>query len=174
MVAVAGVTAIDATVSVVSVADPDCPPKSAVMVVGPATLPDVASPVLSMFATPVTDEFHVANFVKSWAVPPVSVPIAANCNVVAPVAMVWPSGLTAMDATSSQLSVVEPETPARVAEIVVEPRADDVASPLLSMVATPVFEELHETELVMSACKLLEYVPVAENCCAVPAAMLGF
>jgi hypothetical protein len=73
--------------------------------------------------------------------------------------------------------VVVPETAPRVALIVVEPAATDVASPLepavLLIVATGTDEELHVTNDVIFCVVASEYVPVAVNCFVVPFAMLG-
>jgi hypothetical protein len=54
------------------------------------------------------------------------------------------------------VNVVLPETLPEVAVMVVEPAAIDVASPALLMVATPVFEELHVTDDVISFVVLSE------------------
>ncbi len=58
MLGLAGVTAMDASVAIVSVAEPDMPPEAAVMVVDPSAT-DVARPALLMVALPVSDELHV-------------------------------------------------------------------------------------------------------------------
>jgi hypothetical protein len=68
---------------------------------------------------------------------------------------------------------VLPEILPKVAVMVVEPAAIDVASPAVLIVATPVFEELHVTDDVISFVVLSEYVPVAVNCCVAPVAMLA-
>jgi hypothetical protein len=49
-----------------------------------------------------------------------------------------------------------------------------VARPLELMVATVALLELHVTELEMSCVDPSEYVPVAVNCCALPAGCDGF
>src|SRR2546427_13126807 len=76
------------------------------------------------------------------------------------------------------VSVVFPETPPKVAVIVVVPVATDVAKPCeppaLLIVATPVLDELHVTWVVRSCVVLSLKVPVAVNCRVVPFAMLGF
>src|SRR5438552_11879654 len=76
------------------------------------------------------------------------------------------------------VSVVLPETPPKVAVIVVVPAATDVARPCdppaLLIVATPVLDELQATWVVRSCVVLSLKVPVAVNCCFVPFAMLGF
>src|SRR5207247_9688111 len=76
------------------------------------------------------------------------------------------------------VSVVLPETPPKVAVIVVVPAATDVARPCdppaLLIVATAVLDELQATWVVRSCVVLSLKVPVAVNCCFVPFAMLGF
>src|SRR6266568_890698 len=76
------------------------------------------------------------------------------------------------------VSVVLPETPPKVAVIVVVPAATDVARPCdppaLLIVATAVLDELQVTWVVRSCVVLSLKVPVAVNCCVVPFAMLGF
>src|SRR5207244_11568746 len=61
------------------------------------------------------------------------------------------------------VSVVLPETPPKVAVIVVIPAATDVARPALSIVAKTVFEELQVTWDVTSCVVLSLLVPVAVN-----------
>src|SRR5205809_479805 len=78
------------------------------------------------------------------------------------------------------VSVVLPDTlvTGSVAVIVVDPAATDVAKPseppALLIVAFPVSDELHVTDVVMFWVELSEYVPVAVNCFVNPSAMLGF
>jgi len=58
--------------------------------------------------------------------------------------------------------------------ICVVPAATPVASPVLApMVANPVFDDAHVTVVVMSFVELSLYVPVAVNCCVVPALIEG-
>src|SRR2546425_6840954 len=70
-----------------------------------------------------------------------------------------------------------PETPPKVAVIVVVPAATDVARPFdplaLLIVATPGLDELQVTWVVRSCIVLSQKVPVAVNCRVVPFAMLG-
>ena len=86
------------------------------------------------------------------------------------------AGVTEMDATAADVSVVEPEMVPDVAVIVVEPVVTAVASPLAPwespMVATPVFDELHVTEAVRFWEVLSENNPCAVNCVVVPGAIL--
>ncbi len=83
MLGVAGVTAMDASVALVTVkvAVPDMSPEVAVMVVVPAAT-DAARPALLIVATAVSDELHVADAVKSCVVLSEYVPVAVNCCVV--------------------------------------------------------------------------------------------
>ena len=66
------------------------------------------------------------------------------------------------------VSVVLPVKPDCDAEIVVLPADVPVASPLLLIVATVVFDEFQPTWLVIFCVLLSEYVPVAVNCCVAP------
>lgn len=52
----------------------------------------------------------------------------------------------------------------KAAKMLVAPAATAVASPLASMVAVAVLEELHETRLVMSALLPSVKLPMAVNC----------
>ena len=65
--------------------------------------------------------------------------------------------------------VVAPATPPEAAEIVVVPADTDVDTPVLLMDATDGADELQVTCVVKSCAILFEYVPVAVNCCVVPA-----
>src|SRR6266540_3784335 len=71
------------------------------------------------------------------------------------------------------VSVVLPETPPKVAVIVVIPAATDVARPALSIVAKAVFEELQVTWVVKSCVVLSLKVPVAVNCRVNPSGRPG-
>ena len=59
------------------------------------------------------------------------------------------------------------------AEIVVEPAVNVVARPVADTVATPVFNELHVALFVKFCVLLSVYLPVAVNCCCVPATTDG-
>ena len=80
-----------------------------------------------------------------------------NCRVV-PFAMLGFVGVTAIEERVAfvTVSVVFPETSPSVAAIVVVPAATDVAKPALSIVATPVFDELQATWAVKSCVLLSE------------------
>ena len=77
-------------------------------------------------------------------------------------------------AAGRTVSVVVPVIAPLTAEIVLEPAAIAVASPVALIVATAVFEEVHVTWLVMFCVVVFEYVPVAVNCCVAPVAIDGF
>jgi hypothetical protein len=69
-----------------------------------------------------------------------------------PIPRVNPSGVIVIDTIvgAVTVTVVDCEIPAKVAEMLVEPTAAAVSSPLASMVAAAVEEELHATRAVMS------------------------
>ena len=100
-------------------------------------------------------------------------PTAIICFVV-PLAILGASGLMAIDSSvaldTANNSV--PETLPRVAVIVVLPDKAGVNNPLLPavllIVAMAVELELHVTVFVKFCVVLLEYVPVAVNCCVTP------
>lgn len=89
------------------------------------------------------------------------------------------TGVTPIDTRVAALtvSVVEPDTLASAAVIVVEPGLTALPSPLepalLLTDATPVAEELQVTEVVRSWVELSVYTPVALNTCSRPLAILG-
>src|SRR6266536_3794645 len=138
----------------VSVVLPETPPKVAVIVVVPAAT-DVARPcdppALLIVATAVLDELQVTWVVRSCVVLSLKVPVAVNC-------WVNPSGRPGLVGVGAivdrvaavTVSVVLPETPPKVAVIVVVPAATDVARPALSIVAKAVFEEPQVTWVVRS------------------------
>jgi hypothetical protein len=92
--------------------------------------------------------------------------------------MLGSAGVIAMDTRVAlvTVNVVAPETLPDVAVIVLLPAETEVADPsefaALLIVATPEFEELQVTAVVRSCVVLSEYIPVAENCCDVPRAIL--
>jgi hypothetical protein len=99
-----GVTAMDVKVVppppppllvTVSRVFPEIVPDVAVIVVEPAATP-VANPPLLMVATPVFDEFHATDAVRSCVLLFEYVPVAINCCVL-PVAIVGFTGVTAME-----------------------------------------------------------------------------
>jgi hypothetical protein len=158
------------------------PEKDAVILVTPMPT-EKASPSKPgaglKFATTVFEETQVTDVVKSWILPSVKFPEAANCWA-RPMIILAEAGDTVIDFSTAcvTVSVVEPEMPPKTALIIVEPSLTDVASPFdpvaLLIVATPVFEELQVTDEEISCVVLSENVPVAMNCWVVPRAMLGF
>jgi len=87
------------------------------------------------------------------------------------------AGVTAIEESVAAVTVrvVVPDLPPNVAVIVVVPGATADALPLvppaLLMVALEVSDELHVTDAVKFCVVLLEYVPVAVNCCVKPAGL---
>ena len=67
--------------------------------------------------------------------------------------------------------VAEPVIEPNFAWIVEDPGATPVARPLALIVAAAVAEEDHNTDEVITLVLPLVYVPVALNCCDVPAAI---
>src|SRR6266700_3997680 len=155
-----GVTSIVDRVAAVtvSVVLPETPPKVAVIVVVPAAT-DVAKPceppALLIVATAAPDELQVTWVVRSCVVLSLKVPVAVNCRVV-PFAMLGFVGVTAIEVrvAAVTVSVVLPETPPKVAVIVVIPAATDVAKPCeppaLLIVAIVLLDELQATWVVRS------------------------
>ncbi len=150
---------------------PDLPPNVAVIVVEPSKT-DVPIPsepgALLMIATLGVPEPHVTNVVRSWLVifvPSEKTPVAVNRWLV-PREMLGFVGETPMDTRVAEVTVriVFPETLPNAAATVVEPAETDIASPALSIVATPIFDELHVTCVVRSWLLLSEKIPVAINC----------
>src|SRR5437667_12707679 len=157
MLGFVGVTAIEVRVAAVtvSVVLPETPPKVAVIVVVPAAT-DVARPcdppALLIVATAVLDELQVTWVVRSCVVLSLKVPVAVNCWV-NPSGRPGLVGVTAIETrvalvtvSVAQVFVVVQLTLPSVAVIVMgPPAATDVAKPPLSIVATPVVDELQAT-----------------------------
>ncbi len=104
---------------------------------------DVARPVLLIIATDGRDDVHVAWVVRSCVGDPtaVNVPVAVYCCVV-PRAILVSGGVTAIEATSAEVSCVLPVMLLKVAKIVAVPVVvPAVARPLLEMSAIPVLLE---------------------------------
>src|ERR1700735_2504679 len=171
----AGVTAIDTSVTAVtvSVADPRRAPEAALMVLVPAATP-VANPPVVIVATLVVPELHVTELVKFCVELSEKVPVAVNCCF-APTLTEGFAGVTAIDTSVAAVTVrvVEPLIAPETALIVLVPGATPVAIPPVVMVATPVVAELQVTELVRFCVELSENVPVAVNCCFAPALIEG-
>ena len=138
----------------VSAVLPDFPPSVAVIVIDPATI-DVAKPLkpamLLTAATAVSDDCHVTDPVSSWFEPSEYIPVAANCLEV-PSAMLGLVGEIWIEDSVAEVtvSVVLPDFPPKVAVIVGEPAATEVAKPFELMAATEVEDEDQVTESVRS------------------------
>lgn len=174
MVGFTGVIAMAVTVAEVRVVEPVIPLKVALMVVEPVATA-VAVPAGVIVAHPGFDELQLTRLVKSWLTLLDKTPVALNCWMV-PTMLVGSTGVSVMDASADGVNVVEPEIFPDVAVIVVVPGATAVVSPFvpeeLLMVATPLFDEPHVTEVVRSWAVLSEKNPVALNCKFVPGTIL--
>src|SRR5580765_4337287 len=158
-------------------------PEVALIVVVPVATP-VARPwvplVLLIVATPVSDEAHVTDVVRFWVLPSLKVPVAVNCWVpLMPIEGF--GGVTANDCNVGggvTVSTVEPVIVPEVALIVVVPAATPVARPwvplVLLIVATPVSDEAHVTDVVRFWVLPSLKVPVAVNCWTPPTPIEGF
>lgn len=180
IVALAGVTAIDCKTPLVTVrvVEPEMLPDTAEMSEEPCAIaaakPWVGTALL-IVATAVVPELQVTDAVMSCVLLSLKVPVALNCSVV-PAATDGVAGVTTMETSVAfTVSVAVPLTLPEVAVIVVEPAALALTMPPLEIVATPVLDEVHETELVRSFEPPLPlYVPVAVNCSVAPIRSVRF
>src|ERR1700678_4079035 len=133
----AGVTAIDCSVSAVTVSkvEPEIDDDVAVIVELPTPAPLARPPVL-IVAVVVVPEDQVTLDVKFCVVPSLNVPVAVNCCV-APLAIDGFAGVTAIDCSVSAVTVskVEPEIDDDVAVIVELPTPAPLARPPVLIVA---------------------------------------
>src|ERR1019366_4744196 len=161
-------------------------PAVTVNVVEPLIAPDVASIVvvpkpanvanpcepdtLLIVATLGPDELHAAVLVRVCVLASLYVPVAVNGCVVPTAIEAFP-GVTAIDTSTAAVtvSVVEPVMLPSVALMLEAPFATLVASPAALIVATLGPDELHAAVLVRVCVLPSLYVPVAVNCCVVPA-----
>src|ERR1700675_154692 len=90
--------------------------------------------------------------------------------------MVGVAGVTAIDdsVAAVTVNVVDPTTAPLVALIVDVPTFTAVANPAALIVAVAVVPDAHVTLAVKFCVELSLNVPVAVNCCELPAATLGF
>jgi len=135
-----------------------------------------------MVATLASEEFQATDVVTSCLLPSVNVPVAVNCLVVVEAMLISAeAGDTVINTNLAgvTVSVAALEAmPEKLAVIVVVPSEKDVASPfvpdVLLIVAIPVTEEFHITDVVISRVVLSEKVPMAVNSWVCPRAMLWF
>lgn len=175
MAGFAGVTAMDVTVAVVSLVEPEIPAKDALMMLSPAAAPAVAFPSAPIVAICAFDELQTVCPVRSWVASFNKRPEALNCWVV-PTMPVESAGVTAIDTSGDDVTVVEAETVPETAVIVAEPAATAVAAPFdpseLPMDTMPASDELHATDAVKSWMEPFEKKPVALNWTFDPVAIL--
>ncbi len=176
MEALAGATVMETSVAAVTVrvTEPMTEPDAAEMVVAPGVLPE-ARPLVLMAATLGADELQLTDAVMACVLPSVKVPVAVNCWVL-PAGMEALAGATVMETSVPAVTarVAEPMTEADAAEMVVAPGVLPEARPLVLMAATLGANELQDTEAVRSWVLPSLNLPVAVNCCVVPAAIEGF
>lgn len=148
----AGVTAIELTVTFVTVTEavPLMAPEVAVTVAVP-TLTPVATPVLASIETRFCAEDDQVNEVSNCVLPSSKLPIAVNCSRV-PAASSAVPGVTLMDCrwAGTTVNVDESENAPTVAEIEVVPGPTVVTTPELSTVATAGDEEFQVIPLLKS------------------------
>ncbi len=171
-----GDTVIDDSVDEVNVAMPEAPPYDAVIVAIPEETA-TASP-FETEAIAASDEVQIAHVVKFCEAPSAKVPVAMNCSDVPGAMLGGAGGATLIDATGDAVSMVDPDTPPKVAVIVAGPLFKVVvANPfepcVLLIVAIPVSDESQVADVVRLSLVLFEYVPMAVSCAVVPGAMLG-
>jgi hypothetical protein len=179
----AGVTAMDFNVTTAAVTVSGSfglttLPCVAVICVVPAATP-VANPVAPpIVAKAVFDDFHVILVVMFFVELSEYVPVAVNCCVL-PATIDGEAGVTAIDFNVTTAAVTVSgsfrlATLPCVAVICVVPAATPVANPVAPpIVAKAVFDDFHVTPVVMFFVELSEYVPVAVNCCVLPATIDG-
>lgn len=177
MLGSAGVTVIDVSTAGVteSVAMLERTPLNVELMVVVPSETAVANPfepaVLLMVATPVFEDDQVAHVVNIWVVVSANVPVAVNCWVV-PFAILAVVGDTAINATSDDLNVAEPDTPPYDAVIVVVPAETAAVNPFETE-ATAASKEVQVAQVVRFCTAALSSVPVAVNCSVVFGAMLA-
>ena len=113
--------------------------------------------------------FHLSEGKLVLVLPSLKVPKAISFNEVW-TAMRGLLGTMAIETsfTLETVRAVEPLIEPRTAVMVLVPAATLVACPLLLIVATLGFEELHRTDAMMSCVELSLNVPVAVNCFVLP------
>jgi len=151
MVRPEGVTVTDTMLAfeTSSVVEPLIEPSFAVMVVVPGVRA-FARPPRAMVATAGLDEVQDTCPVTLRVLPSVKLPIARNCWLVRGAIFLFAGRTVMKDRTAGwTFTVVVPVTESKVAEIVAEPRATAVASPVPAIDATVVSDEDQVTESVM-------------------------
>jgi hypothetical protein len=163
VIVIAGAVALSP--STVRLAVPLTPPSEQVIVTGPPfEFPVTIFPLTD--ATLVAEDVQVATASRCCFVPSLKVPTTCNASVES-----WASpalaGVTAIDESVAELtfSGADPFTPPKVAEIVGEPTATAVATPMLPhallMVANAVLLLAHTTSCVMFCVLASLKVPMA-------------
>jgi hypothetical protein len=170
--AVGGVTAIEVNTAAVTVSAPEplMVPDVAVMVELPCARL-VANPALLTVAIVGFEDVQLAELVRFWVVPLVKVPVAVNCCAF-PAATDAVAGVTAIDFSTAAVTVNEavPLIVPDAAVMVTLPGITLVDSPVVLTVAIDVDEEVQVAVALKFCVVPLVKVPVAVNCCVLPAA----
>lgn len=151
------------------------PPSWQVIVAAPFDSP-LTIPLLTV-ATAGAEDVQVATVSTCCVVPSLKFPMACNDNV-EPVARPALAGVTVIDVSVAELtfSGADPVTPPNAAEIVVEPDATPVATPMLPdallMVAAAVLLLVHTTSCVMFCVLVSLKIPMAVKGRAVSGAIV--
>ena len=157
-----------------SVAVPLTGPDVAVIVTLEATALPVTTPLAFTGAEPGTEELHEAEVVMSWVLPSLKVAMAVNCCVL-PLAMLATDGVTLMlckVAETTVIDVLSQTFPTQALTFALPALMPD-ATPEFEIVATALLSEPHATPMVRSWLVPSLKIPVAVNCCAPPAGMVG-
>src|SRR5712691_4075558 len=152
----------------VRLAVPETPLCVAVIVCGPRGFTPVANPNEVIVADVLSDDAHVAEFVRFCVLLSLYLPVAVNCRLL-PTATIAGFGVTAIDTSAGGFTVssVEPVTLPLVAEIVDVPVPTVEAKPVALIVATVAVPDAHSA-LLSTCVELSLNVPVAVNCCLFP------
>ena len=110
----------------------------------PAPVP-VTTPLLLTVATPLEDEFQLADAVRSCVLWSEKVPVAVSCRLVLTAMEGFTGVMVSEVKVAATPSVAVPVTLLNVAEMVELPWLRPSASPLELIVATVWFDELHVT-----------------------------
>jgi len=161
-----GVTASETSVAPLtfSGAEPEMPPRVALMLAVPAPTPSAVPTVLTV-ATLAASEDQTASVVITCVEPSLKVAVAVKVSLLFG-AIVCPNGVTVIVETVALVTVriavcvLEP----MVAVTVVEPTVKPLATPLLELiVATAVLEDVHPTWFVKLCVLPSLKVPIAVN-----------
>ena len=171
-----GEIVIAVTASTVRLAVLLTPPSRQVIVTEPFDTP-VTIPIPLTVATVAAEDVQPATVSTCCVVPSLKFPMACNDNV-EPGARPALAGVTVIDVSVAELTFSgdDPVTPPNAAEIVVEPDATPVATPMLPdallMLAAAVLLLVHTTSCVMFCVLVSLKIPMAVKGCAISGAIV--